>query len=133
MENSAEAVACTCAHLADERKAERIVVLEVAPLTVLAEYFVITTGRNERQIRAIVEEVRHRMRELEHTPLGVEGEPESGWVLIDLGDVIVHVFAPELRELYDLEMLWGDADRVDWAEHEPLVHTAPLKRPSTEF
>ena len=120
MTNDGEALACTCAHVADERKAEQIVVLHVEPLTFVADYFVIATGLNERQIDAIAGQVRARAGSVGHRVVGVEGEPESGWVLIDLGDVVVHVFSGEARRLYDLELLWGEAARVEWQQVPPL-------------
>ncbi len=117
----AEAVACTCAHLADGRKADDIAVMEVGPLAFFTEYFVIATARNERQIRAIADQVLHEMRALGHPVLGSEGAAEAGWVLIDLGDIVVHVFSPEARRNYDLELLWGEARRADWQHAEPLT------------
>lgn len=125
MTQHAEAIACTCAHLADERKAEDIVVLQVEGLTVLTDYFVIATGRNVRQINAITAEVRQTMHKLDHRIVGMEGEPEGGWVLMDLGEAILHLFTPVARKLYDLELLWGDAPRVDWQDAEPLHQSAP--------
>jgi ribosome-associated protein len=119
--DNSEAVACTCAHLADERKADDIVVMEVGPLAFFTEYFVIATGRNERQLRAIAEQVLHEMRALGHAVIGIEGEADSGWVLIDLGDVVVHLFSPEARNMYDLELLWGEAPRTEWRGVEPLT------------
>jgi ribosome-associated protein len=124
VDTSSEAIACTCAHLADERKADDIVVLQVGPLAYFTEYFVIATGRNERQLRAISEEIIHQARELGSDVLGVEGEASTGWLLIDLGDVVVHLFTPKARELYDLELLWGEATRKDWRETEPLASSA---------
>jgi ribosome-associated protein len=121
VENSSEAIACTCAHLADERKADDIVVLEVGPMAYFTEYFVIATGRNERQINAISQEIVHQARDLGSEVLGTEGDASSGWLLIDLGDVVVHLFTPKARELYDLELLWGEAPRTDWQETEPLA------------
>ena len=120
MTSNGEALACTCAHVADERMADQIVVLHVGPLTFLADYFVIATGRNERQIGAITGRVQSRAKDLGARILGVEGEPGSGWVLIDLGDVVVHLFSGEARRLYDLELLWGEAARVNWQEVQPL-------------
>lgn len=119
-----EAVACTCAHLADERKADDIVVMEVGPLAYFTEYFVIATGRNDRQIRAIADRIVHEMRALGHPVVGVEGAAESGWVLIDLGEAVVHVFSPVARNLYDLELLWGEAAKTDWRNVEPLAGVA---------
>jgi ribosome-associated protein len=123
--NAAEALACTCAHVADERKAEKVIVLRVEPLTFVADYFVIATGLNERQIGAIVAHVRARTEQVGHKAIGVEGEPESGWVLVDLGDVVVHVFNPEARRLYDLELLWGEAEHVGWEDVQPLGASGP--------
>ncbi|MFO7958405.1 MAG: ribosome silencing factor [Candidatus Brocadiia bacterium] len=124
MEPTPEALACTCAHLADERKAEAIVVLNVGKTAFFTDYFVIATGRNERQIKAIAEQVRLRVKRMDHPLIGTEGSAESGWVLIDLGDVIVHLFNPETRELYDLELLWGEAPRLPWQDREPLEDAA---------
>ena len=110
----AAVLASLCAQLADERKAEQIVVLNVSTLTSFTDYFVIATGRNERQIRAIAEAVRARMKETGQRILGIEGQAAGGWVLIDLGDAIVHLFNIPMRKLYDLELLWGEAPELDW-------------------
>jgi len=119
-----ELLACTCAHLADERKAEQIVVLNVGRLTFFTDYFVIATGRNERQIKAIADELRLRMQALGQPVIGIEGQPEAGWVLIDLGDVIVHLFNPDTRLIYDLELLWGEAPRGQWQTVQPMAPPA---------
>jgi len=112
-----ESLAKACARLAENIKGEDIVVLHVAPLTTLADYFVIASARNVRQIRAMAREIEMGARKLGGgRRLGVEGTAESGWVLLDLGDVIVHVFERATRSVYDLEMLWGDAQTVDWRE-----------------
>jgi ribosome-associated protein len=125
-----EVLACTCAHLADERKAEQIVVLNVGRLAFFTDYFVIATGRNERQVKAIADEVRQRMKALGRQVLGVEGRPESGWVLIDLGEAVVHLFSPEARAIYDLELLWGEAPRAQWQGVQPLTAPAPVQPPT---
>jgi len=119
-----EALAATCAHLANEKNAENIVVLNVEPLTTIADHFVILTGRNVRQLRALCAEIEHQIATLGIRPIGVEGTPQSGWMVIDFGDVIVHVFDPRAREIYDLEVLWGDAPVLDWAAARPLLDTA---------
>lgn len=120
----AEALACTCAHIADERKAEQIVVLRMGQLAFFTDYFVIATGRNERQIRAIADEIRSRMKALGREVVGIEGEAESGWLLIDLGEAVVHLFSPQARQLYDLELLWGEAPRTQWQNVEPWTEPA---------
>ena len=125
-----EALACTCAHLADERKGEDIVVLEVGGVAFFTDYFVIVTGRNARQLRAIAEDIRHQAKRLGWPCIGIEGEAETGWILLDLGDAIVHLFAPDARRLYDLELLWGDAPRTDWQSVQPLATSLPTETPA---
>jgi len=119
-----EALAATCARLLQEKKAEDILVLHVEHITSIADYFVIATGRNVRHLRALAQEIEEAVNRLRLSPLGVEGTPESGWVLVDLGAVVVHLFDPVRRELYSLEVLWGDAPRTDWAALPPLQEEA---------
>jgi ribosome-associated protein len=78
-------------------------------ISLLADYFVICSGESERQIRAIVDEVTEKTKEDRVRPLHIEGDPPSGWVLVDYGSVIIHVFAPVVRVYYQLEKLWSDA------------------------
>jgi ribosome-associated protein len=94
------------------KKGWDVVLLDIRPVSLLADYFVIATGANERQVKAILEEVSTKTREVEEKPLRVEGTPESGWVLLDYGSVIVHLFTPSQREYYHLEGLWSDAPLV---------------------
>ncbi len=87
--------------------------LDVGDLIGITDYFIITAGRNERQVRSIVDEVSRRVREHSgHTVLQVEGLEGMHWVLLDYGDFVVHVFDTEARSLYSLERLWADAPRV---------------------
>jgi len=105
--------ALLCAHWALEKKAKGIAILNVGALTPIAEYFLICSGRSVRQTQAIVEHIRTRLKqELKEVPLGMEGESEGSWVLLDCNDVIVHVFDEPTREIYRLEKLWSDAPRV---------------------
>lgn len=94
------------------KKGWDIVLLDIRPVSLLADYFVIAAGANERQVKAILEEVLIKTGEAEEKPLHVEGTPESGWVILDYGSVIVHLFIPSQREYYDLEGLWSDAPLV---------------------
>lgn len=87
-------------------------VLNVSEVTTIADLFVILSGRSERQVQAIAEGILERSTGAGRSPLGVEGYDAGRWVLIDLGDVVVHAFVPEERELYRLERLWGDAPVV---------------------
>ena len=107
-------LAARIAQIADEHKAEDILVLDVRGRLFLTDYFVIASGQNPRQLRAIAEEVQREAREAGVRLIGAEGLPVSRWVLLDYGDVVVHLFEPTTRAFYDLEMLWADAPRVVW-------------------
>lgn len=109
--------ALSCAKEADNRKASNIVLLDVSKITTLADYFLICSGRSSRQVQGIAEAVQARLRELGVRPLGVEGEREGHWVLLDYGDVIMHIFYQPIRELYDLESLWSEGAAVPLDEH----------------
>jgi ribosome-associated protein len=109
-------LAVAAARAAAEKQAEDIVILDVRELIVITDAFVICTGTTDRQVRTIVEEIEKALRRLGHRPVRREGEVQSRWILLDYVDVVVHVFAPEEREYYDLERLWRDAPRVPWEE-----------------
>ncbi|HEY4746877.1 MAG TPA: ribosome silencing factor, partial [Steroidobacteraceae bacterium] len=110
---SPRAMADVVVDAAGDKKAEDILVLNVSELTTIADLFVICTGRGERQVQAIADAVREKAIEAGRKPIGVEGYSSGRWVLIDLGDVVVHAFVPEERQLYRLERLWGDAPRCN--------------------
>lgn len=97
---------------ASDKKAENILVLNVSEVTSIADLFVIVSGRGERQVQAIADEIVEKAKAAGRQPVGIEGYTAGRWVLIDLGDVVVHAFVPEERELYRLERLWGDAPVV---------------------
>ena len=78
------------------------------------DFFVITTGSNTRQMHALCDEIRVKMKLRGHKPPATEGYEQSSWIVQDWGDIVLHTFLPEARELYDLEGLWADAKRVDW-------------------
>ena len=103
-----------CAKIADEKKAQDIVVLDISKLTFIAEYFVICTGINERQLQTIADEIKAKLKKRSIQNIGIEGYNEAKWILMDYGDVIVHLFSKEMRSFYDLELLWGDAPKVTW-------------------
>ena len=105
-------VALAAARAASSKQATDIVILDVRELIVITDYFVIAGGDTERQVRTIVETVEKALRELGVRPTRREGQTEGRWVLLDYVDVVIHVFAPEEREYYDLERLWRDAPRV---------------------
>ena len=118
MAEDGRSLAGACARLAEERLADDVLVLDVGDVAFFTGYFVIATGRNERQIDAIAGAIRSAMKKQGHAIVGTEGDAASGWILIDLAEAIVHIFSPEARSLYDLELLWGQAPRVDWQNVE---------------
>ena len=105
------------ASAAADKKAERIVILDVSKQLVITDYFVIASGTNDRQVKTIAEEVGRRL-STEHglKPFRREGEREGQWVLLDYVDFVVHVFLREQREYYDLERLWSDAPAMTYDE-----------------
>ena len=98
--------------IASDKKGNDIVMLRTAELTTMADFFVICSGRSDRQVQALAGAILDELRDDGIRPLGVEGKASSRWVLLDYGSVIVHVFAPEEREYYGLERLWGKAAQV---------------------
>jgi ribosome-associated protein len=99
-----------------ERGALDPLMLDIREVASFADTFVLLTGRSDRQSRAIADSIVDALHEHGDAPLGVEGMREGRWILIDCNDVIVHVFEPEMRELYSLERLWSDAPIVDLIE-----------------
>jgi ribosome-associated protein len=117
VQGSSKDWALIAARAADNKKATDIIVQEVRETLLITDYFVIATGVNNRQVDAITEEIEKALREeVGIKPIGREGVDEQTWVLLDYGDIVVHVFQPELREFYRLESLWGDAPLVDLSE-----------------
>jgi ribosome-associated protein len=109
-----EALARSLAGIADSKKAEEIVVLDMRGLVAYTDFLAICTARNERQARAIVDEVRVKVkRDLALLPGGVDGGGEAGWTILDYLDCVLHVFTPEARDRYQLEDLWREAPRLE--------------------
>ena len=108
--------ACQAAKIADDLRAQEIVVIDLRGITSVCDFFVIATGGSSRLMRAVVEEINKTFKKEAWPPLGTEGARDDHWILADYGDLVVHVFQPDARELYDLEGLWADAPRVDWHE-----------------
>lgn len=98
------------------RKAENIVVLDVHELTSYTDYIIIMTGLSARQVNSVAEYIYKSMKNTGNAPIGVEGIKEGKWALLDFGDVIIHVFDQETRELYNIEGLWSDAFKIDLSE-----------------
>ena len=116
------------AELADAKKAAEIVALDMRELVSYTDFLVICTARNERQARAIVDEVRVRVkREMALLPGGVDGGGEDGWVVLDYLDCVLHIFTAEARDRYQLEDLWREAPRLELdlgAPEEPSAASA---------
>ena len=105
------------ARAADDKKGDDILALDVADIIGIVECFVITSASNTRLVRTIVEDVERQIFEQTgEKPRAVEGLRDASWVLVDYGDLVVHVFLAETREFYGLERLWADADRIEWAD-----------------
>lgn len=111
-------LAAACADAGYDKKASRIEVVDVRGKVDYADYVVVMSGSNNRQVQAIAQSIKGAMERRSASCLALEGMAQGTWVLIDFGDVIVHVFHQDLRDYYDLEALWMDAERV------PLQHAA---------
>ncbi|HXQ18012.1 MAG TPA: ribosome silencing factor [Acidimicrobiales bacterium] len=110
-------LALAAARAADDKLGQDTVVLAMADLIGVVDAFVVTSGRNVRQVRTIVEEVELRVKaQAGPAPRAVEGLSDGTWVLMDYGDFVVHVFAEQTRSYYDLEHLWSAAPRVHWRD-----------------
>lgn len=111
------------------KKAEKIMVLDLRHTSAFTDVFVVCTGQNARQVKAIVDSVEEALKALGQRPVAVEGYRGSEWVLVDYFDFVVHVFTPETREFYALERLWGSAIRVDVSD-EPTGAGPGARRPA---
>lgn len=110
---SPQAITNIAVQAAKDKKASNITVLDIREVTVIADYFIICSGFSSTQVRAIAENVQDELEEAGMLALRREGFREANWVLLDYGDVIVHVFQDAERQFYNLERLWGDAPVVD--------------------
>ena len=106
--------ACHIAQLCEEYRGKDTIVLDLTRVTPIMDFFVITTGSSARQMHALSDEVRVQMKSRGHKPPSTEGYEQSSWILQDWGDIVLHSFLREARDLYDLEGLWADAKVVDW-------------------
>ncbi len=106
-------LARSCSRIAGDNKAEDVVVLDVRNMSSFTDFFVIMSGRSTRHVQALAEGLENELRSKRIKTARAEGLQEGKWVLLDFGDVIVHVFYSEQRDFYDLEGLWHDAPRVE--------------------
>jgi ribosome-associated protein len=105
--------ALLCLKIIKERKATDPVLFEVGQLTTITDYFLIAGGNSSRQVQSIARHLSRRMGEMGFRAYGIEGEQKGHWVLMDYGDVVIHLFYQPVREFYDLEGLWIEAPRVE--------------------
>ncbi|MBD1925046.1 ribosome silencing factor [Trichocoleus sp. FACHB-90] len=120
-QNASQELAMTVATAADDRKASDIVLLNVAEVSYLADYFAIATGFSRVQVRAIAQSIEEKVEtQCQRLPLRVEGKAEGSWIVMDYGDVIVHILLPPEREFYNLEAFWGHAERIEFTASQPV-------------
>lgn len=118
------------------KKSFGVVVLDVSPLTSIADTFIICSGRSNRQVTAIAEHIQMELKQAGKRPLGVDGLKEGHWVVLDYGDVVIHVFYDSVRRFYDLEGLWADATRMkppSLLAHEQALEMAAALEPAEEW
>lgn len=117
MEQSKEMARIACKAL-EEKKGEDICIIDIADVSVLADYFIIANGSNSNQVNALVDAVEEELSKAGYEPKQREGYGMGSWVLLDYSDIIVHVFDKENRLFYDLERIWKDGKRIDIKEFE---------------
>ncbi len=108
----AKALALTAARLAAERHCTDIVVMDLTGISPATDYFMIATGTSDRQMRSVADEICQAAREQGQQRFGRAGYDQGRWILLDFFDVVIHIFDAEYRDYYDLELLWGDAERL---------------------
>ena len=123
-------LALLCRELAENRKAENVVILDVRELSSVTDFFVVATGTSEPHLRAIVDELAENLRDKHGIKArATDGTLHAAWIVLDFFDVIVHVMNGEIRDRYDLEGLWGDAPLVKAATPRKARATRPRKNP----
>lgn len=105
-------IALTCSKIAIDKKAENLKILDLSNISTFTDYFVICSAMVNRQVQAISDAIESKLRQEGHKPRSIEGYNEGRWVLIDLGDVVVHIFMDAVRSHYDLDSLWCDAPKI---------------------
>ncbi len=114
--------ACAAAEAAAEKLASDIVLLDVGEILQIADWFVIASASNVRQVSTIADEVESAIKSLDgNGPLRTEGLDDCRWALLDFGDVVVHIFLEEVRTFYDLERLWADVPKIAWSDPKDTV------------
>ena len=113
-ELTASELAIVAADAIDDKKGTDVAILDVGEILRIVDVFVLATGSSRRQVQAVAESVEEKLKEHDRNPLRVEGRTDAEWTLLDYGDLVVHIFQPDMRDFYSLERLWGDAPRIEW-------------------
>lgn len=103
-----------CARIAEGKKSTDILVLDIRKIAFIADYFVIASGNNQKQLQAIADDISSTLKGQGRRRVGMAGYDAGAWVLVDFGDVVIHLFHEEMRRYYELENFWADATRVRW-------------------
>ena len=115
---SAVQFAIELARIAHDNKSEDVIALDLRGISPVTDFVLICTGTSDRQMRAVADIVVEYGKKVGERPLGFSGYESAAWILLDYVDVVFHIFAKVYREYYDLELLWGDAPRLEWARSE---------------
>jgi ribosome-associated protein len=125
----AKQLAIDMARSCADDKCDNLLVLDLRTLSPVTDYFVIATGISDRQIRSTADHLIDLAKEHGIKPIGLDGYDQANWILLDFFDVVVHLFAPSFRELYDLELLWGDAPKIPCLRKtKPQKTASPTER-----
>jgi len=120
---TSEEAAIAAARIAEDERAEDVVILDVRRLTTLCDFFVLCNGQSDRHTRAVVDALIERLPRGARPPQPLEGYQDARWILLDCGDVIIHIFSREGRAFYQLERLWADAPILDgWQASPTQIH-----------
>ena len=123
---AANKLAVDAARLARDRNCEEILVLDLREISPVTDYFVIATGTSGRQMASVADELADHGKKIGQKVWHVAGKEAADWIVLDFVDVVVHLFNEQLRHYYDLELIWGEAPRVDW--DGPVATTARRRR-----
>lgn len=116
LDDAGESLAILAARTADDKKGDDVIILDVGDVLAIAGWFVIASASNGRLVQTLAEEIEFATKvELDRAPVRTEGHREKQWVLLDYGDVVVHVFHKEMRDFYEIERLYGDVPRLAWS------------------
>ncbi len=115
-QHDAEYFACCVARLLADTRCESVLVIDVRDLSQVTDFIVIASGTSERQMRSSIDDLKELGKEMGHPIYRHDGQTDAQWVVVDFVDTMAHLLTPEQRVYYDLESLWGDAPRLDWAQ-----------------